>query len=103
MSAPADPLITGAGGNGYHLIVAEDLAPEPVAAKCLAAVSHSVKPRAMKALFTASLVCSVASLSSLVGLSAMTVVPGVETWRRGMSSQIFGSISHAMPSNEMAE
>ena len=47
-------------------------------------MSHSVKPRAMKALFTASLVCSVASLSSLVGLSAMTVVPGAETWRRGM-------------------
>jgi hypothetical protein len=38
----------------------------------------------MKALFATSLVCSVASLFALAGLSAMTVAPGAETWRMEM-------------------
>ena len=50
-----------------------------------AAIAHlRVKLRAMKTLFTTSLVCSVASLLGLVGLSAMSVAPGAEVWRWGM-------------------
>jgi hypothetical protein len=39
---------------------------------------------AMKVLLATSLVCSVTSLLGLVALSAMSVVPGAETWRWGM-------------------
>jgi hypothetical protein len=37
----------------------------------------------MRAIFTTALVCSVASLVGVLGLSAMTIVPspGAETWR----------------------
>jgi len=49
-----------------------------------ACLSRSVKRRTMKPLFATSLLCSAASLFALVGLSAVTVAPGAETWRMGI-------------------
>ena len=42
----------------------------------------------MKALLTTSLVCSVASLLGLLGLSAMSVAPGAEAWHWEMVAAV---------------